>query len=216
MGGNVVALRKAAPDDRATVKRALYWLRKDLVRERGGAEPTDAEMIEAAIRLCVKVDRDAASAGPSGHKNSWPAYGFTEEELKEAEKQFMIDLTAGDVIERAKPVTDNDVDAADAIERVFYAALVGKEPKRDWRILFLLAQKRRHDGLGAQTEQTGSVRAVARQIETWINSKTGDATFTPRAVRKVRDKQLAAIAAGIADLLPQPEYRTGIIWQAAA
>jgi hypothetical protein len=118
MDGNVTALRKTAPSDESTVKTALWGLRGDLIRE-AGMEPSELDIAKAAIRLCVKVDRAAASVGPGGHKNSMPAYTYTAEERKEAEKQLMIDLTAGDLIEKAEPVNAREVSAAEAIEHVF-------------------------------------------------------------------------------------------------
>jgi hypothetical protein len=73
-----------------------------------------------------------------------PAYTYTEEEREEAEKQLMIDLTAGDLIEKAEPVNAREVSAAEAIEHVFRSCLVGQDT--------------------AQTEQTGSIRNVANKV----------------------------------------------------
>jgi hypothetical protein len=54
MSENVTVLRKTAPNDEATVAKVLRSLRRDLMRSDTGIEPTERQIIEAAIRLCVK------------------------------------------------------------------------------------------------------------------------------------------------------------------
>jgi hypothetical protein len=114
----------------------------------------------------------------------------------------MVDYTAGDLgdVER---VNAAEVTAAEAIDRVFHAHLVGADKVRAWKILWLLASKR-GTGLGAQSRHEGSIRDVAKKVG-----------LDPKRVRVIREHQLRAIADGVRDLLPEPEYRTGIILRAA-
>lgn len=203
MSGNVIELRKTTPTEDSTVAKALRFLRLDLMRSSAGKEPTALETVQAAIRLCVKVDRAAASDRPREFGNSMPDYLPDDmEEREAAAKQRMIDYTAGDLVE-VEAVNAAEVTAAEAIERVFRAHLAGEDQARAWKILFLLAAKR-GNGLGVHEEQDGSVRNVAKKVN-----------LSAKRVRDIRDRQLQATAKGISHLIPAPQYCTGVIHQAA-
>jgi hypothetical protein len=202
MSVNVVELRrKTAPDDETTVRKAFRDLRGLFMRGTG-IEPTERQIIEAAIRLCVKVDRAAAGEQPRQFGNSMPQYSRRLDERIDDAKQRQIDHDAGDLPE---PINVNaaEIKAAEAIERVFRECMTAKDKVRDWKLLFMLASKS-GDGLGVQAEYPGSIRHIARKF-----------SIDPKRVRAIRDRQMTVIAARTRYVVPEPEYRTGIVLQAA-
>jgi hypothetical protein len=202
MSVNVVELRrKTAPDDETTVRKAFRDLRGLLMRGTG-IEPTERKLIQAAIGLCVKVDRAASADRPREFGNSMPGYTRTVGERIDDAKQRQIDYDAGDL---AEPINVNaaEIKAAEAINRVFRECMTAKDKVRDWKLLFMLASKS-GDGLGAQAEYPGSIRYIARKF-----------SIDPKRVRAIRDRQMTVIAIGTRHLMPEPEYRTGIVLQAA-
>jgi hypothetical protein len=196
--------------DEDCVGKALRSMR-GMMLHSGGEEPSGRDLIEACLRLCVRVDRASAGVGHSnlvslaGYRvarirNSMPDVVHDLEEREESAKQRMIDMTAGDIPEDV-PVTRHEISAAESIERVFRAVLVGENPNRDWRILFMLARKRSNDADGHQCEQEGSVRYVARKFG-----------ISPALVRKRRDVQMRLLVTALDHLLPQPTFTTGVVW----
>jgi hypothetical protein len=201
MSGNVVPLKTAA-DDEAKVAKALQSLRRDLVRSEC-AEPTERQIVEAALRLCIKVDRAATDDSPRAFGNSMPTYTRTIDERLDDAAQRIVDHHAGDLPDPVEIPTAAEITSAEAIERVFRAALVGKDTARGWRIIWNLASKR-GTGRGSQTIYQGSIRDTAQKFG-----------LDPKQIRRTRERQLEAITNAIRHLLPTPEYRTGIIHQAA-
>ena len=193
--------RKTAPDDETTVRKAFRDLCGLLMRGTG-IEPTERKLIQAAIGLCVKVDRAASADRPREFGNSMPGYTRTVDERIGDAKQRQIDHDAGDLPEPIN-VTPAEIRAAEAIERTFIECLTAKDKMRAWRVLFALASKR-GTGLGAQCQQDGSIRNVARRFD-----------LDAKQVRRIQGGQVKAIADAVSHLMPEPEYRTGIVLQAA-
>jgi hypothetical protein len=200
VSGNVIEMRrKARPDSESWVRRALFQARQELVN-MNGTEPSEVEMNSQLLRLLVRVDLCAPRVGQARVNGCMPDIVHSIEERAEAAKQRMIDYTAGDAIDKPS-ATAEEVSAAEAIEDVFRRHLVGKNPGRDFQILFDLARKETDSRAGHQTEQRGSVRNVARKYH-----------ISPALVRKRRDVQMSAIADGIRHLYPKPAPSTGVIW----
>ncbi len=98
----------------------------------GTGELTEREIIQAALKLCVKVDcASAADKTRASSRNSTDAglYLRTMVERIDDAKQRQIDHDAGDLPEPIN-VTPAEIRAAEAIERTFIECLTAKDKMR--------------------------------------------------------------------------------------
>ena len=136
--------------------------------------------------------------------NSWTTCIHDVDEKAEALKQRMKEIAAGDhphnvfAFYRA-PASNEEMTAAEAIETVFRAHLVGHKRDNDWRMLWDLASKEPHED-GVQCLQEGSIRSVARKFGCHQST-----------VRYRRDMQRAAIWRAIEPRMPARAPSTGVV-----
>lgn len=197
--------RYSFEDERRTIT-ALRPMRDAALRR--GEEPNGPNLIFDAIRFLVDVDRKQPGDKPSQPGNTWVPHTHDAEEIKEAFKQRMIDLTAGDDADKVLSINrhaiSTEVSRAESIERVFRAHLDGQNQNRDWKILWRLAEKLPHK-VGVQCRQPGSLRAVGAEFG-----------LDELMIRKIKDKRLLAIwQAPILEPLRAPlPVATGVVWYA--
>jgi hypothetical protein len=161
--------------DEATLSKAFRSLRSDIIRQSAG-EPTERQLIEAAIRLVVKVDRASAGDSPRLGNSIWPGYTRTTAERVDDAKQRQIDYDAGDLPEPVN-VTPAEVTAAEVIQRVFQDCMTAKDRVRDWKLLFMLMSK---NGDGKHPlERSGPARAQSMRPSSVITSPSPSAICLP-------------------------------------
>lgn len=183
MDERVLELRRVASDERR-LRNTFRWV-------RAGNESANDLMMKA-IELVVKADRTVerdrkrTAAAIVGLRDSarcaLPGVVHTLEERLEAARFAADD---GDKVEEL--ANENEIEAAAVVRRRFRTLLVGENKDRDWDILIALASGE-------------SERQVAQRFG------LGRATVR----RKCRDRQLAAIAAGMSHLVSEPSYRVAI------
>jgi hypothetical protein len=186
--------------DQSVLRRAFRSLRGELLPY---GEPTERQLIEAAIRLVVKADRVSSEDKPGSLRSSGVEYVRTIDERIEDAKQRQVEFKAGDHPAIRFNLTAAEITAAEVIERVFKSLMTSRDDVRDWRVLFELARKE-GDGLGVQAEYEGSTRNVGRKFN-----------LTAKRIRAIRDRQLDVIVARTRHLMPEPSFTTGQILRAA-
>jgi ribosomal protein S14 len=97
------------------------------------------------------------------------------------------------VLSANEELNENQITAAEVIERVFQSHLVGENQARDWKEILL--KLRKDDHVRHQCEQEGSVRNIARKLN-----------LSRATVRKRVMTQLMAIESGVRAHMPASNF----------